>query len=476
MVFIADPLTSETAAFDPTTNQFIYPYGGNALQYNDEAGLTLLPNGNLYRTDCWSDSTAEIFNSNLLQWQSVSKMPYTVVDSADKEMGPCILQYNGNLIQFGGNGSNIQYNPSKNTWINTPSFPKTSSGQVDVADGAAVLLPNGNVMVAAGIGYFASSLQMYLWDGTNLNPTLGPPDAGSVPGGYANFLLLPNGQVLYTDLSSNVYVYTPGGSPNPAWAPKITSVAQQIHVGEAYTISGTQFNGLSQGTSYGDDEQSFTNYPIIKITMAQTGHVFYAKEYNPSTMAICTGSQIVSTHFKVPVTAELGAATIQVVTNGIASTPVPITLQPQLEPYAVSLYPGQGTNPNGDVKSISLVDNSLYTATSQLTATGQVCAVEADFNVGTGITFVSPSAAGVAPAGVTEQLYVYNWKTKTFVFVTAAAFKTTDTTVSGSAPGNGADYVSATGEVRVLVRGLRPTRISASPFTMGIDAISVQFG
>ncbi len=476
LVYIADPLSSQTAAFNPTTNQFIYPYGSNALQYNDEAGLTMLPNGNIFRADCWSQSSAEVFNTTTLQWQMLPPMPYNVLDVPDAEMGPAIVQYNGILMQFGGNGKNIQYDPAHNTWITTPSFPGSSSTQVDVADGGAVLLPNGNILVDAGVGYGASSAMFFIWNGSTLTQTTGSPDAASVPGFYGNFLLLPNGQVLYTDISSNVYVYTCGGSSNPAWAPTITSYPQEIHLGTNYTISGTQFNGLSQGSGFGDDQQSATNYPIIKITSTQTGHVYYAKEYNPSTMAICTGSQTVSTHFSVPSNLELGPATIQVVTNGIASTPVSVTVQPQLLPYAVSLFPNQGTSPRGNLTSISLIDNMLFSATSQTTLNEELCAIEADFNVGLGVTMVKPTAAGIAPVGVTEQIYIYNWRTKTFVFVAATPFKTVDTYVTGVPTGNGSDYVGPTGEVRVVVRGLRPTRLNPSNFSMGIDVITLAFG
>jgi hypothetical protein len=297
-----------------------------------------------------------------------------------------------------------------------------------------------------------------------------------VPGGYGNFLLLPNGQVLYTDISSNVYVYDGGGSPNPAWRPTITSSPQQIHVGESYTISGTQFNGLTQGAGFGDDQQSYTNYPIIRITMSKSGHVYYAKEYNPSTMAICTGSQVVSTHFSVPQIPELGAATIQVIANGIASAPVAVTVSSPLGPYAVSVFPGQGTFPLGSVQSISSLDNVFYSATSQLGAGEQLCAVEADFNVGLGVNNVYVLAEGKAPSGVTEQLFIYDWKTSAFVFVTNTAFGTGDTAISGTPPGKGSDYVSPTGEVRVIVRGARPTRLSQSQFTMGVDVVSLQFG
>jgi hypothetical protein len=99
-----------------------------------------------------------------------------------------------------------------------------------------------------------------------------------------------------------------------------------IH-GRSYVISGTQFNGLSQGAAYGDDGQSATNYPLVRITNSATGHVLYARTYNHSTMAVATGSAIVSTHFAVPAGIELGASEIQVVANGIPSTAAAVTVQ-----------------------------------------------------------------------------------------------------------------------------------------------------
>jgi hypothetical protein len=93
-----------------------------------------------------------------------------------------------------------------------------------------------------------------------------------------------------------------------------------------YTISGTQFNGLSQGAAYGDDSQSATNYPLVRITNLGTGHVFYARTHDHSSMGVATGAAIVSTLFDVPVNAELGDSDLAVVTNGIASQSISVTI------------------------------------------------------------------------------------------------------------------------------------------------------
>ena len=67
--------------------------------------------------------------------------------------------------------------------------------------------------------------------------------------------------------------------------------------GSTYKISGTQFNGLSQAAAFGDEDETATNYPLVRITNKATSHVFYAKTHDHSTMAVATGKAIVSTNF-----------------------------------------------------------------------------------------------------------------------------------------------------------------------------------
>jgi hypothetical protein len=119
--------------------------------------------------------------------------------------------------------------------------------------------------------------------------------------------------------SKDVEIYTSAGPINAAWRPTITSVQQVLTPGNTYVISGTQFNGLSAGTAYGDDGQMASSYPLVRIVNHATKHVFYAKTHNHSTMAIATGSAIVSTSFDVPTGIETGASSIFVVANGIPS-------------------------------------------------------------------------------------------------------------------------------------------------------------
>jgi len=97
--------------------------------------------------------------------------------------------------------------------------------------------------------------------------------------------------------------------------------------GKTYQISGTQFNGLSQAAGFGDEVETATNYPLVRITNNATGHVFYTRTHDHSTMGVATGSATVSTNFDVPSGMETGAGKLEVVANGIPSQPFSVTVK-----------------------------------------------------------------------------------------------------------------------------------------------------
>ena len=83
---------------------------------------------------------------------------------------------------------------------------------------------------------------------------------------------------------------------------------------------------VASGNSFGDEFETATNYPLVRITNTSTGHVFYARTHDHSTMAVATGNKIVSTNFDVPAGMETGASSLEVVANGIPSAAVAITV------------------------------------------------------------------------------------------------------------------------------------------------------
>jgi hypothetical protein len=156
------------------------------------------------------------------------------------------------------------------------------------------------------------------WQLTRSVPRFCGPTARCSPLGRTS--ALPTGQLLFTDFTNNIEVFTPAGSYDPVRAPTITNAPATLQRGSTdNTVLGTQFNGLSQGAAYGDDFQSATNYPLVRLVNQATGHVFYCRTHNHSTIAVATGNKKVSTQFDVPASAETGISALFVVANGILS-------------------------------------------------------------------------------------------------------------------------------------------------------------
>jgi hypothetical protein len=322
--------------------------------FQDEQGYNLLPNGKVLTVDIWTtfdfntfyiDSNpvnTELYEPGTGLWIAGADTPVSLVDAyqcGTFEIGPAVQRPDGTLVYFGGNTGcktdpvkadpTAIYDVGANTWSLGPNVPevcgKTGTRGCDLADAPAAMLPNGNVLFAASAAYGGQPTHFFEFTAGDAIKQVSDPLFNSAHSGafYYNFLVLPNGQILMTDFSSTAEVYTPTGAPNAAWAPKITSYPPFVNPGGYYEISGEQFNGLSQGAAYGDDVQTFTNYPLVQITNSGTGHVFYARTANHSTMSI-KPNQRGSTTFTVPGTIESGSSVLVVIANGIASPGVPI--------------------------------------------------------------------------------------------------------------------------------------------------------
>jgi hypothetical protein len=176
-------------------------------------------------------------------------------------------------------------------------------------------------------GVFKKGAVFFEWNGSALIEVPGPPPAKLEPSYIGNMLVLPTGEILWMDLSGNAWLYASTGAPSPAWAPVIQGgTATTVSRGKTYRISGRNFNGFSQGAAYGDDAQAATNYPLVRITNRSTGHVFYARTHDHSTMAVAY-SGTASTSYDVPALAETGLSDLAVVANGIPSAPITVTVQ-----------------------------------------------------------------------------------------------------------------------------------------------------
>jgi hypothetical protein len=153
----------------------------------------------------------------------------------------------------------------------------------------------------------------------------GPPNAPIEGSSNGDLLLLPTGQILFTDLTDDIEIYTPTMTHQDKErarriAPVIFDVPPVISRGHSYGVSGIRFNGVTQGAAFGDDVQAATNFPLVRVTNLATAHVSYCRTHDPSSMAVASDKEV-STHFDVPSTVEPGLGFIEVVANGIASEP-----------------------------------------------------------------------------------------------------------------------------------------------------------
>jgi hypothetical protein len=324
---VANCCSTQAALLDAATLTWTAT-GTGKNDSNNEEGWTLLPNGEVLTVDTNTGTEySEIYNPSTGAWTAAGSTVAQVVDYSAHEIGPAVLRPDGTVLQTGATGQNAVYDSVTGMWSAAPNFPLNGSGhQLDIADGPAALLPSGNVLCMTSPGVYGEGVQFFEWNGTSFTAVPGTPNSPTDSSYYGRMLVLPTGQILLTDGSNDVELYDSLGSPDPAWAPTITTVPATLTPGTTYTLSGTQLNGLSQGAMYGDDYQSATNYPLILITNNATGNVYYARTHDFSSMGVATGSAIVSTEFDVPTKIEKGASQLEVVTNGIASTPASVTI------------------------------------------------------------------------------------------------------------------------------------------------------
>ena len=237
--------------------------GKGKYDVNDEEGWNLLPDGTVLAVDAYvfhyepDGKNYEIYNPSKGTWKSgpasgtVVQLwdSYPNAKQASYELGPGVLRPDGTVFYAGANGApgmpghTAIYDTQTKTWTAGPDFPDA----LDIADGPASLLPDGNVLVQASPGIFNLGSKFLVWNGTTfINVTGGNTDAPNVSSYYGNMLLLPTGEVLWTDFG-DVWVYQHGGTPNPNWAPQITSLPTDLKRGSSYVVSGFNFNGFSPG-------------------------------------------------------------------------------------------------------------------------------------------------------------------------------------------------------------------------------------
>ena len=414
--------TSQTAFFDPVTGTF--SAGPNKSDRCAEESFVLLPDGTVLVVDCTAIPNAEKYLPSSNEWVSAGTTPSTLPQACPNivaEIGPTVVLPDGNALAIGATGDTAIYVPPANpsdpgTWQPGPTITDGSGNTLHPIDAPAVLLPNGRVLLAASPAppcNFPGPTSFFEYDpaANSLTAVSPPPSNASGACFTGRFLLLPNGQVLFSSESSKVTVYTPDGRPDPSWKPAITGVPGFMAVGHHYALTGTQFNGLSQACMYGDDATMATNYPVARLEHGTT--VIYCRTAHHSTMGVATGTAPVSTVLSIPPAVPPGSYDLVVVANGIPSDPVPVTISATLPAIAVNIADGGDF---GTVCGPAFLDLEVFNVgdADLIVDSVQALSGSGDFAVlplpappmtigsGDSVTFTvafSPSAAGVTETG-----------------------------------------------------------------------------
>ena len=262
------------------------------------------------------DGHAQRYIPSQNEWVATGTVP-VALSGSESELGPAFLLPDGRAFYLGATSHTAFYTPSSNTWTAGPDIPDLLA--TDDVPGA--MMPDGNIIFAADTPDYTGPTKIFDFNpiaGTYTNVTPSFLDM-SGPAYVDRMLDLPSGQILFTNSSDQLGLFTPSGSPSPSWQPQVTQVT--ANGDGSFTLTGTQLNGISQGAAYGDDAEMDTNYPIVEL-INSSGNVYFARTYDWSSTGVATGANSVSTLFQPPADLPPGAYSLVVVANGIASAPI----------------------------------------------------------------------------------------------------------------------------------------------------------
>jgi hypothetical protein len=332
--YIAGP---QTYLYNPVTNT--YTATGTKLRndQSDEEGFVKLPDGSILDYEVFSSIAggvpghAQRYIPSTGTWVDAGSVPVALSSNAvGSELGPSLRLPDGRIFQIGAISNTAFYNPATNSWTAGPVIP----GGQGADDAPAAILPNGDLIFAVDTPLFNAPSNLYDFDfATNtITPVPVPAalgaDLAGQPAFVSRMIVTPSGELLLSTSSNQLWMYTPNGGPQNAWRPTITNITN--NGGNVFTLTGTQLNGISEGSMYGDDVENSTNYPIVRVTDV-AGNLFYCRSFGWTSTDVATGSAPVSTQFILPAGAAKGPLTVVVVANGIPS--LPFTLNGTVKAY-----------------------------------------------------------------------------------------------------------------------------------------------
>lgn len=310
---------AQVALLDPVT--LTWTFGGG--DQDNEQGYVLLQTGDVITTDVYAQMSKR-YSPSTNAFLPDADLP--VMLGADSEIGPGITLMDGRVIWFGATGHTCIYTPgaagTEGQWQQAPDMPLAPNGdQLIASDVPAILEPNGAVLLAAsGANTSTTFLEfdpVIGWSSVNGAPTSSDQEP-------TRMLLLPSGRGLVSMSTSEWYEveFSPGG--DPSWAPSITSFPATVVSNETVTLAGTQLCGLSECSTYGDDNQQAETYPTVRF-IDSNDEITYVRAHDVSTRSIAPG-EFGTVLVDIPACLEPGPYSVQLIATGIPSNSVDVTV------------------------------------------------------------------------------------------------------------------------------------------------------
>jgi hypothetical protein len=313
----------------------IYSFSSNSfsagpkyLGVQNEATWVKLPDDSILTIDATRNAnqlnTSERFIPSLNAWIPDAPLTVAMYNSA-QETGAGVLLPDGRAFFIGGNGHTAYYTPTGNTsqgkWTAGPDLVSPGVGW----DEPAAMMVNGKVLYQTALGPPVPVNQprgYYELDPLNNYPvgTITQAPSWGDTNDISHIMLdLPDGNVLVSYGTSTLRIYQPDGAPTASGKPTISSITPNFD--GSFHITGTRLNGISQGSSFGDDVQNDSNFPLVRVDNG-SGNILYQPTFYWSSTSVATGNQLVSTEFFPFQTLTAGFPySLVVVANGNSSDP-----------------------------------------------------------------------------------------------------------------------------------------------------------
>jgi hypothetical protein len=304
-----------TLIYSPSANSWSAG-GTNDSFSSDEASWVKLPDDSILTVDPYGQNCQRYLPA-LNIWIEDQPTPTNMWSGNGGEIGASLLQTNGTVLYFSGENESEIYTQSPlggtnfGSWAPGPNIPNN----LVMRDAPAAMLANGKILLDFETATNDKPSYIYEYDEDTQAFTLIHTNNHQISD-ESSMLDLPDGTVLYND-TGTVFVYQPDPSPITAGKPTIQSVSWKAD--GSLHLTGTLFNGISQGAMYGDEFQQDSNYPLVRFTSGSS--VYYGFSYNWGSTSVQTGSRIMTTEVAVPLAVLNfpGQWSLQVVANGNAS-------------------------------------------------------------------------------------------------------------------------------------------------------------